>query len=178
MHPCQATRKIRPCLLQCKRKVVRESTWVAVNGPIEACVRKPGTTKFATTKVQTAKAGTTKVRTTRVPTWTTRVATPNVAHVSRRAVSPFVATYLRSTSLQHGQPRRCRCRLSRSGRVNTHESNEIALGMSGVLTRVRPAPSTQTIENKGTILRHRARTPRKTEISPYMRHSGTFCDIL
>ena len=177
IRPCQATRKIRPCLLQCKRKVVRESTWVAAHGPIEACVRKPGTTKSAATKVRTAKAGTTKVRTTRVPTWTTRVAAPGVARVSRRAVSPFVATCLCSMSLQHGQPRRRRCRPSRSGGVNTHESNEIAPAMSGVLTRVRPAPSTQTIENKRTILRHRPRNPRKTEISPYMRHSATFCDI-
>ena len=40
--------------------------------------------------------------------------------------------------------------------------------MRGVVTRVRPAPSAQTIENKRTILRHRARAPRKTEISPYL----------
>ena len=71
-------------------------------------------------------------------------------------------------SLQHGQPRLRLCRPSRSGGVNTHESNEIAPGMWGVVTRVRPATSTQTIENKRIILRHLPRTPRKTEISPYM----------
>ena len=62
---------------------------------------------------------------------TTKVATSGVARVSRRAVSPFVVTYLCSMSLQHDQPRRRRCRLSRSGGVNTHESNEIAPGMWG-----------------------------------------------
>ena len=121
------------------------------------------------------------------PKGTTKVAKvgrPELAHVSRRAVSPFVclarghrisrATYLRSMSLQHGQPRRRRCRPSRPIRAKTHESNDIAPAMWGVVTRTRPAPSTQTIENKRTILRHRARGPRKTEISPYMRHSATF----
>ena len=95
-----------------------------------------------------------------------KVATSGVARVSRRAVSAFAATYPCSTSLQHGQRRRRRP--SRSGGVNTRESNEIAPVMWGVVTRVRPAPSTQTIENKRTILRHRARGPRKTEISPYL----------
>ena len=119
---------------------------------------------------------------------TTKVATSGVARVSRRAVSPFIptpksdvageGTYPCSMSLQHGQRRRRRCRLSRSGGVNTRESNEIAPVMWGVVTRVRPAPSTQTIENKRTILRHRPPAPRKTGITPYMRHSATFCDIL
>ena len=96
---------------------------------------------------------------------TTKVGKPEVAHVSRRAVSPFVATCLCSMSLQQHRQRR---RRRRSGGVNTRESNEIAPGMWGVVTWFRPAPSTQTIENKRTILRHRAPTPRKTEISPYM----------
>ena len=80
-------------------------------------------------------------------------------------------------SLQHDQAL-VSAPASRSFRAKTHESNEIASVMWGVLTRVRPAPSTQTIENKRTILRHRPRAPRKTEISPYMRHSATLCDIL
>ena len=115
---------------------------------------------------------------------TTKVATSGVARVSRRAVSPFIptpksdvageGTYPCSMSLQHGQRRRRRCRLSRSGGVNTRESNEIAPVMWGVVTRVRPAPSTQTIENKRTILRHRPPAPRKTGITPYMRHPATF----
>ena len=117
-----------------------------------------------------------------------KVATSGVARVSRRAVSPFIclarghrisrATYPCSMSLRHGQRRRRRCRLSRSGGVNTRESNEIAPVMWGVVTRVRPAPSTQITENKRTILRHRPPAPRKTGITPYMRHSATFCDIL
>ena len=97
-----------------------------------------------------------------------KVGTPNVARVSRRAVSPFVclarghrisrATYLRTTSHHNHSTRLCPSRLIRA---KTHESNEIAPAMWGVLTRVRPARSTQTIENKRAILRHRARAPRK-----------------
>ena len=76
----------------------------------------------------------------------------------------------RGMSLQHGQRRRRRPHPSRSSgamRVlrlfgaKTHESNEIASAMSGVLTRVRAAFSTQTIENKRIIFRHRHRAPRK-----------------
>ena len=112
------------------------------------------------------KRGTTKVA---------KVATSGVARVSRRAVSPFVATCLSSMSLHHGQPRGRRCRPSRSGGVNTREFNEIAPGMWGVVTRARPAPSTQTIENKRTILRHRPRAPRKQGNYPVY---ATKCDIL
>ena len=107
-----------------------------------------------------------------------KMAISGLARVATRAVSPIVATYPCGMSSQHGQRRQRRCRPSRSGGVNTHESNEIAPGMSGVLTRVLPAPSTQTIENKRTILRHRARAPRKQGNIPYMRHFTTFCDIL
>ena len=148
VYSCQAARKTRPLLLQCKQKVVREKhlggTMINAIPLRESWKQQRGTTKVG------------------------KVATSEVARVSRRAVSPFVATYLRSMSLQHGQPRLRLCRPSRSGGVNTHESNEIAPVMWGVVTRIRPAPSTQTIENKRTILRHRARGPRKTEISPYM----------
>ena len=146
VYSCQAARKTRPLLLQCKQKVVREKHLggATINAiPLrESWKQQRGTTKVG------------------------KVATSEVARVSRRAVSPFVATCLCSMSLQHLQRRRRRCR--RSGGVNTRESNEIAPVMWGVVTRVRPAPSTQTIENKRTILRHRARGPRKTEISPYM----------
>ena len=92
-----------------------------------------------------------------------KVAASGVARVSRRAVSPFVATYLCKWSRRRLRPHLCR-----SPRANTHESNEIAPVMWGVLTRLRPAPSTQTIENKRTILRHPPRAPRKTGITRYL----------
>ena len=111
---------------------------------MQSCRGELGTTK-----------GTTKVA---------KVATSDVACVSRHVVSPFVATYPCGMSSQNGQRRRPHCRPSRSDGANTHESNEIVPAMWGVVTQIRPAPSTQTIENKRAILRHRARGPRKTEI--------------
>ena len=107
-----------------------------------------------------------------------KVATSEVARVSRRAVSPFIPTpksdvagegdiSLRLVSAAWSKAP-ASLLPSRSGRVKTRESNEIAPVMWGVVTRVRPAPSTQTIENKRTVLRHRPRNPRKTQITPYM----------
>ena len=157
IYPCQADRKIRPLLLQCKQKVVREKhlgTKINAIPPRESWEQRRRTTKVETrsgARLQTCR-------------------------VAIRGDIIFAAPC--GMSLQHSQPRRGRCRPSRSGSVNTHESNEIAPVMWGVVTRVRPAPSTQTIENKRTILRHRPRTPRKTEIYHYMRHFATFCDIL
>ena len=115
------------------------------------------------------------------------VAKPGVARVSTRAVSTFIPTPESvagegDISLQHVFAAWSKAPASAPRqpliRAKVHESNEIALVMSGVLTRVRPAPSTQTIENKRIILRHRARPPRKQGKYPYMRHFATFCDIL
>ena len=165
VYSCQAARKTRPLLVQCKQKVVREKhlggAMISAIPLRESWQQQRGTTKVG------------------------KVATSEVARVSRGAVSPFIptpksdvageATCLCTMSLQHLQRRRRRrsrstgaMRVLRLFGAKTHESNEIAPVMWGVVTRVRPAPSTQTIENKSTILRHRARGPRKTEISPYM----------
>ena len=153
--PAKRPGKSGPSCYNANRKSSRKSTSAKRHKaiPLRRAGKKLGTTKVMT---KVAKAG-----------------KPEVAHVSRGAVSPFVATYLCS-SLRHVFAAWSKAPASRSSRAKTHESNEIAPGMWGVVTRVRPATSTQTIENKRTILRHRPRTPRKTEISPYMRHSATF----
>ena len=163
--PAKRPEKSGPSCYNADRKSSGTSTSAVAQRQKQSCRRRAGNNKRGTTKV--AKVG-----------------KPEVARVSRRAVSPFVclarghrisrATYRCKMSLQHGQRYQRRCRPSRSDGANTREFNEIAPGMWGVLTRARPAPSTQTIENKRTILRHRPRTPRKTEIYQYMRHSATF----
>ena len=114
-----------------------------------------------------------------------KVGKPEVARVSRRALSPFVclarghrisrATYRCSMSLQHGQRCRRRCRSSCSGGANTRAFNEIAPGMWGVVTQARPAPQLKPL--KTNALSSDTEPPENREIAricEILRHFATF----
>ena len=108
--------------------------------------------------------GTTKVA-------TTKRRTPNLAHVSRRAVSPFLATCLCgmtkasvSAPVSHSPSRGQDTRILR-----------ITAVLTGVMTPHRSAPTTRTVEKKGIIHQHRVRDPRNRAKYPVY---ATLCDIL